>query len=203
MLPAVASLSDMDGICPALAVPKGPYVKTTVVKLRTVRVEEEHMKIEPDLPVLWRERVLNEWCDYNNHLNVAYYVLIFDHATDAFYDSVGLDEAYRTQTNCSTFAVEAHVNYLAEVHADDEVFCTTQLLDCDEKRFHYFHRMYHAEQGFLSATTELMGVHVNMERRRVAPMGSGLHASFAQLLEEHKRFPKPEQSGRVIGIRRK
>lgn len=158
------------------------------------------MKKIEDLPEIWRESARAEWCDYNEHLNVAYYILIFDHATDAFYDSVGLDEAYRKATGCSTFAVEAHTNYLAELRAGDEVFCTTQLLGCDAKRMHYFHRMYHAERRYLAATTELMGVHVDLRVRRVAPMGGELRTAFERLLEDHRRYPRPEQQGRVIGI---
>lgn len=161
------------------------------------------MTPDPDLPVLWRERVRPEWCDYNEHLNLAYYVLIFDHATDAFHDSVGLDAAYRAAANCTTFAVESHTCYLAELRAGDEVCCTTQLLDCDEKRFHYFHRMHHAARGFLSATTELMGVHVDLSTRRVAPMATALGESFERLLARHRRLPRPEQQGRVLGVRRR
>ena len=161
------------------------------------------MQKEHTLSPVWQERVLSEWCDYNNHLNVAYYILIFDHATDAFYDSVGLDEIYRRETNCSTFAVEAHTCYIAELRAGDEVHCTTQLLDFDEKRIHYFHRLYHAKQGYLSATTELMGVHVDMGIRRVAPMPGKLQAAFGRILEDHRRLPPPEQKGRILGIRRK
>lgn len=155
------------------------------------------------LPEMWRERVRDEWCDYNDHLNVAFYVLIFDHATDAFYDSLGMDEAYRAATGCSTFAVEMHTSFLAEVRNGEEVFCTTQLLDFDEKRFHYFHRMYHAEKGYLSATNEVMGVHVDMSVRRVAPMNAERHAAFTHLFESHRHLPRPEEAGRVIGIRRK
>ena len=117
---------------------------------------------EASLPVIWQETVRSEWCDYNGHLNMAYYVLIFDHATDVFHDSLGLDKPYRVETNCSTFAVETHTSYVAEVLEGDEVSVKTQLLDYDEKRLHYFHRMYHAEKGFLSATTEVMTVHVDL-----------------------------------------
>lgn len=161
------------------------------------------MSVEPDLPEIWRERVRTEWCDYNNHLNMAYYILIFDHATDAFYDSVGLDKAYRDARNCSTFTVESHTNYLAEVRNGEEVFCTTQLLGFDEKRFHYFHRMYHAEEGYLSATTELMGVHVDMTTRRVAPMQRDLCDAFAEVMDRHRDLPPPPQKGRVIGVPKK
>lgn len=155
------------------------------------------------LPEIWRERVRSEWCDYNNHLNMAYYVLVFDHATDAFHDQLGLDKPYRMETDCSTFAVEIHTTYLAEVHDGDEVFVTTQLLDYDEKRLHYFHRMYHAKKGFLSATNEIMTVHVDLGARKVVPMSPGIHGKAAALYDLHRDLPPPEQQGRTIGIRRK
>lgn len=154
-------------------------------------------------PELWRETVREEWTDYNGHMNLAYYVLVFDHATDAFYSSVGLGEEYKKRTNCSTFAVESHITYDAEVMAGDEVYCTTQLLDFDEKRIHYFHAMHHAEKGFLASTTELMGVHVDLSRRRVAPMPRELQDNLAAVLEAHRELPRPKQAGRVIGIRRR
>lgn len=161
------------------------------------------MENASELPAIWREAVRDEWCDYNDHLNVAYYILIFDHATDAFYDSIGLDAAYRAASDCSTFAVEMHTNYLAEVGNGDETCCTTQLLDFDEKRIHYFHRMYHAADGYLSATTEVMAVHVDMTQRRVAPMPEPLLANLRALRGAHAALPRPEQQGRTIGIRRK
>lgn len=155
------------------------------------------------LPVTWREAVRPDWCDYNNHLNLAYYVLIFDHATDVFHSSLGLGEAYRKKTDHSTFAAEAHVNYLAELRNGDEAVCTTQLLDCDEKRLHYFHRMYHAEKGYLAATTEILVVHVDLGARKVVAMPDGIAAKASAVLERHRDLPRPDQQGRVIGIRRK
>ncbi len=144
-----------------------------------------------------------EWCDYNRHLNMSYYVLIFDHATDVFHANLGLDKEYRLSAGCSTFAVETHTTYLAEVHEGEEVYMTAQLLDHDEKRLHYFHRMYHAEKGFLSATTEIMTVHVDLNARKVVPMMPDIQQQTATLFESHQAMPKPEQAGRIIGIRRK
>lgn len=156
-----------------------------------------------DLPEIWREPVRADWCDYNGHLNMAYYVLIFDHATDVFHDNLGLDKAYRLETNCSTFAVEIHTTYLAEVHEGDAVSVTTQLLDHDEKRLHYFHRMYHAEKGFLSATNEIMTVHVDLGVRKVVPLSAGIQKNATALYGLHRDLPAPDQQGHTIGIRRK
>ena len=156
-----------------------------------------------ELPAIWRETVRSEWCDYNGHLNMAYYVLIFDHATDVFHDSLGIDKPYRLDANCSTFAVEIHTTYLAEVLEEDEVSDSTQLLDHDEKRLHYFHRMYHAEKGFLSATNEIMTVHVDLGARKVVPMSDDIRQKATDMFDVHGNLPAPDQQGHSIGIRRK
>lgn len=99
--------------------------------------------------------------------------------------------------------MESHITYDNEVLDGAELRCTTQLLDFDEKRVHYFHRMYHATEGFLAATTELMSVHVDLTARGVVPMPVDIQARLAAILESHKTLPKPDQAGRVIGIRRR
>ena len=139
-----------------------------------------------------------EWIDYNGHMNVAYYVLAFDHATDAFLDFVGLDEALRDRTGSSTFSVEAHITYQREVGDGDPLRFTTHLLGYDEKRIHYLHRMYHEVEGFLSATVEWMTLHIDLNLRKVAPMPAEVQARLARILESHRALPWPEEVGRVI-----
>ncbi len=147
---------------------------------------------------LFSEQVQPEWIDYNGHMNVAYYVLAFDHATDAFFDFIGLDEDYRTTTGNSTFAVEAHVTYQREVAEGDELRFTTQLLGFDEKRIHFFHNMYHADEGFLAATAEWLSLHIDMGRRRVAPIPNAIAARLAEIHQSHESLQVPAEAGRVI-----
>lgn len=144
-----------------------------------------------------------EWIDYNGHMNVAYYVLAFDYATDTFFDYIGLDRAYKAAANSTTFIVDMNVSYLSEVLQGDGLRFTTQLLDADEKRLHYFHSMYHAEKGYLAATNEILAVHISLESRRVAPMRDDLWRRVATLRDAHRTLPIPPQAGRSIGIRRK
>ena len=151
---------------------------------------------------LHREWVQPEWVDYNGHLNVAYYGLVFDHATDTFFDHVGLDRDYRNDSGCSTFAVESHVSYLREVRPDSELRVTTQLLGFDEKRLHFFHKMYHAEEEYLASTNECLSLHVDMTRRRVSPMPASLLDRLAQVRARHEILPLPEQAGRGITLKR-
>ena len=150
-----------------------------------------------------RETVRSEWIDYNGHMNVAYYVLVFDHAVDVMFDLLGLGVAYREETDQSTFALEGHVNYLREVAEGDPLRVTTQLLDFDEKRLHYIHQMYHETEGWLAATSEWMSLHVDMKAKRAAPFPDEIHARIASLMDAHRDLPPPDQVGRRIGIRRK
>ena len=150
-----------------------------------------------------RESVCAEWVDYNGHMNVAYFVLVFDHATDTFLDHVGLDESYRAETNNSVFVVEAHVTYDQEVLEGASLRVTTQILDIDDKRLHLFHRMYAGESDDLLATNELMILHMDMDIRRSAPFPKKALAHFKRLNQEHEAIGRPVQSGRVIGIRRR
>ena len=149
---------------------------------------------------LHRETILPAWCDYNGHMNLSYYVLVFDHATDAFWDMLGIGRDYKERTDNSTFTVESHITYDREVLDGDEVRCTTQLLGFDAKRIHYFHRMYHARDGFLAATTELLAIHVDLTIRRVGPMPDDVQARLADTMEAHRRFGPPDEAGRVIGL---
>ena len=154
-----------------------------------------------ELLKLYECAIPTEWIDYNGHLNVAYYVLAFDQATDAMLDYLGMDSRYRAATGCSVFVLETHVNYLQELVAGEQIRCTTQILDADAKRIHYFHRMVQVEQRRLAATTELILLHVDLGSRRGRPMPDAVQANIDAVLARHRQLPWPEQAGRVIGIR--
>ena len=152
---------------------------------------------------LHRESVLPEWIDYNGHMNVAFYFLAFDHATDAFLDHVDLGIDYRVRSNCSVFVVEAHVTYELEVGEGDELSFTTQVLGVDGKRMHLFHRMYLAGTETLIATNELMLLHVDLDSRRTASLPAAAFESIEAIARDHANLPPPTQAGSVIGIRPK
>lgn len=154
-------------------------------------------------PLEWRRQtILPQWIDYNGHLNLAYYVLIFDQASDHFLDHLGLDADFRAAAAASTFAAENHVCYLREVKESDPVRITTQLLGYDEKRFHFFHRMHHADEGCLAATSELLALYVDMKHRRVTSMPPAILERLAATRRSHAALPVPEQAGRVIAVKK-
>ena len=150
---------------------------------------------------LHKDLIAPEWIDYNGHMNVSYYVLLFDRATDDFFDFMGMTAEYRAAGNVSAFTAEMHVNYVREVKEGDEVYVTTQLLGYDEKRFHYFHQMYHAEQGYLAATSELLCLFVDMNQRRVTQMPTPILDRLAEIKQSHDELPLPEQVGSVMRVK--
>lgn len=147
--------------------------------------------------------VLPEWIDYNGHMNVAYYVLAFDYATDAFLDYMGLDRAYKAKANVTTFVADMNVTYVQEVVEGDPLRFTTQLLDFDTKKFRFFHCMYHAEKGYLAATNELLSLHIDLSTRRVGSMGEQLTQKLQNIMNSHGEIPVPEGAGRILGMRKR
>ena len=114
-------------------------------------------------PVIEYEAVVRpEWIDSNGHLNLAYYVVVFDLATDALYAALDIGDAYREASGNSCFTAETHTLYEREVHLGDKLKVRSWLLGADTKRLHYFHEMFHVGSGERSAVQELMALHIDM-----------------------------------------
>ncbi len=157
-----------------------------------------------DAPLeVYQTTVLPEWIDYNGHFNVAYYLMTFDHATDALFDLIGIGRDYTEAGLGSAFSLECHLTFQRELAAGDPVRVTFQLLDVDPKRLHYLMRLYHAGEGFLSSTFEQIGLHVDIETRKSAPFPATTYAMLLDILAGHRRLPPPPEAGRTIAIRRK
>ena len=161
------------------------------------------MKFEAPIVVDTGQTVERGWIDYNDHMNVAYYLLAFDRALDHLYDRVGMGIAYRKETNLSTMTLESHLCYLRELTRGDPMRFTFQLLDYDPKRQHFFGAMYHAEKDYLAATHEWLTTHVDLTARRSAEMAGDRVAIFAAMLDSHRTLPRPDRAGPVSGLRRK
>ena len=136
-----------------------------------------------------QQSVLPEWIDYNGHMNVAYYVLAFDRGVDEFMYQMGVTPEYLKTEKSSTFTLEMHINYLQELHLHDPIRLTCQLLDADNKRVHYFLRMFQAETGYLAATSEQMMIHVSLESRRSSPIPPQVSEVIGNMMAAHKGLP--------------
>ncbi|MEU7316913.1 thioesterase family protein [Streptomyces sp. NPDC007083] len=138
---------------------------------------------------LFEQTVRPEWIDYNGHLSEAFYVLVFGHATDAMMDEVGLGPAYREDTGCSLYTVEAHVRYLDEVAEGASLTVRTRVLGAAGKKLRFAHEMFIGQRPV--ATTELFALHVGAEGS--TPFPEAVRARLEALVEE-----PPEWAGRAV-----
>ena len=118
--------------------------------------------------ILKTEKVIKEWTDYNGHMNMSYYVLIFDNAAEVMLTrfKMGGDSAQNDKK--STFAVETHTTYDQEVKLGEDVEIHLTYLDHDKKRIHYRASMFHKEKKYLAATTEVLSLYIDLNQRKVA-----------------------------------
>ena len=145
-------------------------------------------------------RIQPQWIDFNDHLNMAYYVVFFDQAVDELYELLGLGPNYLKAHNHSTMVAEMHVRYLREVKESDPLRVRCQLLAYDSKRIHLFEELVHADEGWVSATCETMTLHVNMATKKVAPWPDQIMAALARMTEAHAGLPVPEAAGRKVAM---
>tara|TARA_Y100000389_G_C17109149_1_gene339829 strand:- start:65 stop:532 length:468 start_codon:yes stop_codon:yes gene_type:complete len=113
------------------------------------------------------QKVIKEWVDYNNHLNMAYYVLIFDQALEVMLEKfkMGADSAKNNYR--STMVVETNTKYIREVKEGDEVDIVLTFFDHDKKRLHLKLAIIEKETKKISATIEWLSLYVNLETRKV------------------------------------
>ena len=147
-----------------------------------------------------RERVRKEWIDYNDHMNVGYYHVAFDAASDRFFDFLGLTAQFRARHEGSTFALESHLNFLREVREGDPLRFEARLIDFDAKRIHFYMEMLHADEGFIAASYESLSAYVSMATRRTAAMPAKLLGRLAMVKTAHGTLARPWQLGHSISL---
>jgi len=146
--------------------------------------------------------VLPEWIDANGHMNLAYYVVLFDYATDALFDAIGIGRRYKDTTNHGTFVVETHNLYERELLVGERVWVSTQILGADSKRLHLAHEMFTLAGEQRAATQELMYLHIDLSARRVVPWLPDVYECVVAAAAAHARLPRPDWAGRRIAMAR-
>ena len=117
--------------------------------------------------ILKTEKIKKEWTDYNKHMNVAYYIHVFDIAADIMLDNFKMGGESAKKDKKSTFVVEMHTHYNQEVKLDEEVETHLTYVDHDKKRIHYKLSMFHKEKKYLAATNEVLSLYVDLNKRKV------------------------------------
>ena len=117
--------------------------------------------------ILKTEKVIKEWTDYNGHLNVAFYIRVFDIAADVMLDNFNMGWVSAKKEKKTTFVAEMYTTYNQEVRLGEEVDTQVTNVDHDKKRIHYRVSMFHKEKKYLAATNEVLSLYVDLSQRRV------------------------------------
>ncbi len=159
----------------------------------------------PELPangiVSTTAQVIPEWLDYNNHMNVAYYVAAFDIGIDAFKAVIGIDLAYIERQKKSTVALESHITYQREASLGDELSIDTRLLDFDGKRCHLYQEMYRGD--LLLSTLESLSISFDTALRRSCPFEPAIAERYQIVMEAQQSIAIPEWVGKSVSMQRK
>jgi len=136
------------------------------------------------LPRYHRETIPSEYLDAMGHMNVRWYMALFDTSVWQFFDFYGLNKAYFTQKNSGVFALKHFIQYFSEVKVGETVAMRIRLLGRSEKRFHFMNFMINESTGKLAATLEVLGTHADLNIRRASPMPADIVQRFDDRLRE-------------------
>ena len=137
-------------------------------------------------------KIIKDWTDYNEHMNMAYYVLIFDIAWEVILEKFKMGEHSAKTTKKSTMVVETHTTYNNEVKQGDEVDIVLTFFDHDKKRLHFKLEMYEKEKQTLSATIEMLSLYIDLNQRKVAEFEDEKIKIMDDFIEKNKSSFKSE-----------
>ena len=135
---------------------------------------------------LTNQKILKEWTDYNNHMNLSYYILVFDKGAEVFLSKFKMGENSAKNEKKSTMVVETHTNYINEVKENEEVDVYLSFFDHDKKRIHYKLEMYKKGTNTLSATTEVLSLYMDLNLRKVTEFEDEKNKIMDEFISQNK-----------------
>ena len=138
-------------------------------------------------------KIKSEWTDYNKHLNMAYYVLVFDQAWEILLEKFGMGETSAKSTGMSTMVVETNTTYDNEVKENEEVDVYCTFFDHDKKRLHLKCEMIEKKTGKLAATTESISLYIDLEKRKVTEFEEDKIKIMDDFINENKNSFKSDK----------
>jgi acyl-CoA thioester hydrolase len=137
--------------------------------------------------LLSTQKIIKDWTDYNDHMNVAYYVLIFDlYGAEVLMTKFKMGEHSAKTTKKSTMVVESHITYNQEVNEGDEVDVNLIYFNHDKKRLQYKLEMIHKKKKYLASTIEFLSLYVDLNKRKVAEFESDKIKIMNEFIEKNK-----------------
>lgn len=143
------------------------------------------------------------WIDYNGHMNVGYYGIAFDRASDAlFSDFLGVGVEFVEAAGQGPYVLQSHQHFLRELLEGEPFTVRFRLIDHDRKRLHFFAEMVSGRTGQICATQEVIVMNVDHGTGRSAEYPDWAVRRFAQMKQDHAGLERPPQLGAPLGLRR-
>ncbi len=136
--------------------------------------------------LLTTKKIIKDWTDYNNHMNLSYYILVFDMGAEIILSKFKMGEHSAKTTKRSTMVVETHTTYNNEVKEGDEVNILISHFDHDKKRLHYKLEMYDKQKNVLSATTEVLALYIDLNQRKVTEFEDEKKTIMDEFIKKNK-----------------
>ena len=130
--------------------------------------------------------VKEEWVDYNNHMNMAYYVLVFDQAWEVALEKFKMGGTAAKDLNRSTMVVETNTKYLNEVKEGETISINLTYFDHDKKRLHLKMEMISQKTKKLSASMEWISLYIDLSKRKVTEFEEEKVKLMREFIEENK-----------------
>ncbi len=137
------------------------------------------------LPKSLSHQITEDYIDLMDHMNIHYYVKLFNLAALSFFARFGFDEDYYNTTQNGVFALEQHIRYLKEVRLGDRINIHFRAIGRSNKVLHYMLFMVHDKDNSLAATSELVSAHIEKENRTTSPFPSEIIEAYDKILAEH------------------
>jgi len=155
------------------------------------RRRAKSLSIEKDLgqlPVTHQQVIPESYLDMMGHMNVSWYTQLFSSSTLGTLNLMGMDKEYFVNSRAGSFALESHIQYLAEVLVGKNVSIRTRLLGASQRMFHFMHFLINDDDQVLSSTCEFIGAHMNLENRCIAPMPPRVQQATQKVCEKHAQL---------------
>lgn len=143
------------------------------------------------LPCYHRATIPDAYRDAMGHMNVRWYMALFDEAGWRLFESIGMTPDYFAQHNAGGFALEQHIRYLAEVLIGETVAIHGRVVGRSAKRIHHQLLMLNTTTGRLAATIEEVGAHADLGVRRMAPFPPAIAERIDALIAQQQALDWP------------
>lgn len=108
------------------------------------------------------------YLDLFGHMNIQYYVKVFNDSIFNMCAQGGMDEAFFLNSGRGMYALEQHIKYMAEVREGETVATYSRIFGRTDKRVHFMHFMVNETRQNLAATLEAMALHIDRQTKKGA-----------------------------------